>query len=249
MSLLIFAIGAILGSFILLVGTRLPINENVMNSRSICDECKKTLRWYNLIPLFSFIFQLGKCSYCKKKINLNHFIVELTMAIGFLIFYNIFGLSYMFYMSIILYSLFMIIAVSDFKYYIILDSPLILSSLLIVILQFIYYDLTNLGLHILSGLAMFAIFISLKKLGDILFKKESLGGGDIKLAFVIGLALGFKLSLIAIILATFLALPASFFTIIKNEEQQIPFGPFLAGALLIVFIFQEKFSLLFYLLI
>ena len=74
-----------------------------------------------------------------------------------------------------------------------------------------------------------------------LFKRESLGGGDIKLAFVIGYALGFRLSLIAIILSSFLALPYSVASLKLQKNNEVPFGPFLVSSLFIVFLFQDKF--------
>ena len=79
-------------------------------------------------------------------------------------------------------------------------------------------------------------------LGKILFKKDSLGGGDIKLAFVIGFILGIKLGLVAIILSSFLALPYALGQVYLENNHQFPYGPFLIGALLIVFMFFLKFT-------
>ena len=73
MAVLIFFIGAILGSFYLVVGTRLPKGEDVLFSRSRCDSCGHELKWYNLIPIFSYIFQRGKCSFSQQKIASEHF--------------------------------------------------------------------------------------------------------------------------------------------------------------------------------
>ena len=64
MNIFWFILGTILGSFYLVVGTRLPKDEDVIKSRSKCDSCQKKLKWYNLIPIFSYIFQKGKCSSC-----------------------------------------------------------------------------------------------------------------------------------------------------------------------------------------
>ena len=58
-------------------------NENYINSRSRCDYCLHELKWYELIPLFSYIFQRGKCNYCNKNININHFLIELSTGILF----------------------------------------------------------------------------------------------------------------------------------------------------------------------
>ena len=70
MVVILFIIGACLGSFYLVVGKRLPKNEDIILSRSKCDSCNHTLFWYDLIPIFSYIFLLGKCRYCHKKISI-----------------------------------------------------------------------------------------------------------------------------------------------------------------------------------
>lgn len=83
MNIFWFILGTILGSFYLVVGTRLPKDEDVIKSRSKCDSCQKTLKWYNLMPIFSYIFQKGKCSSCGQKISIDHFLVELITGLLF----------------------------------------------------------------------------------------------------------------------------------------------------------------------
>ena len=135
----------------------------------------------------------------------------------------------------------MLIFISDFSYYIILDSPLIISSILLFILKFIFFGYKDALISIVSGISLFLVMYLIKIIGDKLFKRESLGGGDIKLAFVIGYALGFRLSLIAIILSSFLALPYSVASLKLQKNNEVPFGPFLVSSLFIVFLFQDKF--------
>ena len=80
------------------------------------------------------------------------------------------------------------------------------------------------------------------KLGKLIFKREALGGGDIKLAIVIGLILNFKLGLVAIILSSLLAMPYALGVMMLSKNKEVPYGPFLIGGLGIVFIFMEKFN-------
>ena len=244
MYIIIFVVGTILGSFYLVLATRLPKNEDIITSRSKCDFCKHKLNWYNLIPLFSYIIQKGKCTFCGKKINSLHFIVELGTGFLFLFSYLLFGISYEFYIGLIISSLLIIIFVSDFKYMIILDSPLIISCVLVIILKYIYFGINNIIISILSGIALLLVMYLVMIIGNKIFKKESLGGGDIKLSFVIGLILNFQLGLVALILSTFLALPYAIATLYLNKSNEFPFGPFLIGALLIVFYNLDKFDLL-----
>ena len=139
MAVLMFILGSIMGSFYYCIGIRLPKGENALTSRSHCDNCGYTLKWYNLIPLFSYVFQRGKCSFCHEKIASSHFWCELATGILFLLSFLYFPIGYNFFVALIISSLLIIIFVSDFKYMIILDSPLIISSILIIILKFIYY--------------------------------------------------------------------------------------------------------------
>ena len=241
MVVLLFIIGACLGSFYLVVGKRLPKNEDIIFSRSKCDNCNHTLFWYDLIPIFSYIFLRGKCKYCHKKISITNLLIEISMGLLFSIGYIYMGFSYRYFIYLILISLMVLIFITDFLYYIILDSPLVISSILIIILKLIYNGYKDTILSILSGIVIFLVMYLIKIIGDKIFKRESLGGGDIKLSFVIGLILGFRLSLISLILSSFLALPYSVASLKLQKNNEVPFGPFLVSSLFIVFLFYDKF--------
>lgn len=242
MAIFMFIFGAIFGSFYLVIGTRLPLKENVLTGRSRCDHCKKVLNWYELIPIISFIIQLGKCRNCHKKISNIHFIIEILSGLLFVFGYFYYGISYELFIYLVLISVTIIIFVSDFKYMIILDSTWIIGSILIIIIKFLAYGANSCFMSILSGIFLFAVMYLIKLLGDFIFKKESLGGGDIKLSFLIGLTIGFRLGLISLIFASFLALPYALTQVYLNKKNELPYGPFLISAAVIIFIFLEKFS-------
>lgn len=244
MAVLMFILGSIMGSFYYCIGIRLPKGENALTSRSHCDNCGYTLKWYNLIPLFSYIFQKGKCTKCHQKIASGHFWCELATSLLFMLTSLYFPIGYNFFVGLIISSLLIIIFVSDFKYMIILDSPLIISSILIIILKFIYYDPIDVLISLISGLCLFLVMILIYKLGNFAFKKESLGGGDIKFSFLMGLILDFKIVLVALVLSVFLALPYAVASLELKKNSEFPYGPFLAGALFIVFFHYDKFVLL-----
>lgn len=237
-----FILGTILGSFYLVVGTRLPKKEDIIKSRSKCDSCGITLKWYNLIPLFSFIFQKGKCSKCGNKISADHFFVELITGLLFLLASLNFPIGYNFFISLIVISLMIIIFISDFKYMIILDSPLVVTIILVIILKFVYFDFNNVLTSIISGIAMFSLMMLIEQIGSTLLKKDSLGGGDIKFSFIMGLILGLKLGVTSLVLSTFLALPYAVASVKIMKSHEFPYGPFLAGALFIVFFQFDKFN-------
>ena len=245
MELLIFILGTIFGSFYLVWATRLPKGEDILKTRSKCDNCGHTLKWYNLIPIFSYIFQKGKCPYCHKKINPENIIVEIVTGLLFLICYLLYGISYNFFIGLIIVSLLILIFISDFKFMIILDSPLVVSGILVIILKLIYFGLKPTLYSIICGIIVFLFMYLIQKIGNYIFKKESLGGGDIKLSFIIGLILNLRLSLITLILSTFLTLPYAVASLILNKDNRFPYGPFLVGALLIVFLESDKFKILF----
>lgn len=247
MIVLIFIIGAILGSFFLVVGTRLPLNDNIIIGRSRCDNCKKELKWYELIPIFSYILQKGKCNNCHQKISREHLIIEVITGLVFCAGYLYLGLNYSFLTYIVISSVTIIIFISDFKYMIILDSPLVIGSILIFIIRCFELDVIHALFSIIYGIILFIIMYLLKLLGNFLFKKESLGDGDIKLAFLIGASLGYvgigiRLGLIAIMFSAFLALPYAYANIYLNKKNELPYGPFLASSMVIIYLFIDKFT-------
>ena len=126
---------------------------------------------------------------------------------------------------------------------IILDSPLVFS----VILTFFIIGFTKGFVYsfqsLLMGVLMFLTFYIIGKLGSFLFKREALGGGDIKLSFLIGMVLGYKMGFISFILSTFLALPYAILCLFFKEGHEVPFGPFLVSSLWLTFFFYEKFEL------
>ncbi len=239
----IFIFGTLFGSFYGVVGTRLPEEKSIIKPGSYCPICKHSLAWYDLIPILSYVLTLGKCRYCHKKISIFYPFIELVTGLLFCASFALYGpnITYPLIISLLLFSLTIIIFVSDFNYYIILDSPLVITSIIVFILKLVYFGYKAALLALASGLILFVAMILIKKLGDFMFKKESLGGGDIKLSFVVGLVLGLKLGLCALILSTFIALPYSLLKVYLSEKKEVPFGPFIIGACTIVFLFMPKF--------
>ena len=238
----IFFIGLVFGSFYNVVGLRLPNNESIVFPGSHCPKCNHKLAWYENIPVLSYLFLRGKCKNCEQKIDIIYPLIELLTGILFAITYYLYGFSEEFLIGIILASLVIIIFVSDTKYMIILDSPTVISIILIFIIKWVYEGIKVSLLSLFYGLFIFGIMYLLLIIGNLLFKKESLGGGDIKLSFVAGMVLGPYLGLFYIVLGSFLAFPYAIYTIIKNKNGVLPFGPFLASAMLILFYNMDLFD-------
>jgi prepilin signal peptidase PulO-like enzyme (type II secretory pathway) len=236
-----------MGSFYYVVGTRLPNNESILKPGSHCTFCGHPLKSYDLIPVISYLSLGGKCRYCHKKLSNEYLLYELFTGTLFLISYIKFGISYEFFISLIISSLVVLIFITDFKQMIILDSPLVISIILIFILKIGYYNIYEALFSILFGLLSFITMILIRFIGNFLFKKESLGGGDIKFSFITGMILGYKFALISLVLSTFLAFPYAIASVYLKKDNEVPFGPFLVCSLFIIFFFFEKFQYLIYL--
>ena len=234
--------GLVFGSFYLVVATRLPEGESIVKPGSHCDNCKHMLAWYELIPIISYVIQKGKCRSCGAKIPFLTVLIELITAGAFMLSYYLYKFDYMFYASLILFSLTIIIFISDFKYYIISDSPLFVAIFAILGLKLYYFGIKAFYLAIIAGILMFLVLLLIKLFGDKAFKKESLGGGDIKLAILLGVTLGIKLGLAAFIFSVFIAFPYAIIVSLIKKEPIVPFGPFIISALIIIFLNMSFFS-------
>ena len=232
--ILFFVLGTILGSFYNVVGYRIPKKESIIYPPSHCPKCNHKLKFYELIPIISYIIQKGKCKNCKEKIGLFYPIFELITGLLFAISLKIFGLTPNLLLILTFISMLIIITISDIKYMIIPDSILLFFSILILIEIYIFKGFNEVLSSITNGIISFIIMYLIKKFGDFLFKKESMGGGDIKLMFVIGLFKSYKNALLTIFIGSLIGLPISLISIKKNTNHILPFGPLLSSAATII---------------
>ncbi len=232
----IFIIGTIMGSFFNVVAHRLSNNESIIKPGSHCESCQHLLKWYELIPIISFLIQGGRCRQCHTKLSWWYPLIEIITGLFYLFSYLYFGLSPDFFISLVISSVLVITCITDFNYLIILDEPLVIGSILIILITLITSGLVDTLIAILSGLLLFFFMLLVKILGDKAFKRESLGGGDIKLSFFIGLSLGYKLAFVNLVLASLLTLPIAFYYLVKYKDREVPFGPFLIISNFIIFV-------------
>lgn len=244
-----FILGTILGSFYNVVGYRLPKGESIVYPPSHCPNCNHKLKFYELIPILSFIIQKGKCRQCQKKISYFYPIFEFLGGVLFLLAYLSFGLTGELAIALTFISMVLIIFVSDFRYLIISDSVLIVAGLLLMFEIFFFNGYTGLIDSVISAVISFITMFSIKILGDFLFKKESMGGGDIKLMFIFGLVFDWPIALISIFVASLIALPISIIIMLRKNTHIIPFGPYLCAAGLILLLLKIDTSMLSSLLI
>ena len=231
-------IGTIFGSFYNVVGYRLPKGQSILFPPSHCTNCNHKLSALELIPVLSYIFQKGKCKHCHQKISLFYPIFELLTGILFVLCYISFGLTPKVIIALTFISLMIIIIVSDYHYLIISDEVLITFGIIFFIEILIINGLNNALYSLLNGLLAFITMYLLKKLGDFLFKKESMGGGDIKLLFIFGMVLTYPIAILSIFVGSLIGLPVALIILWKKKNNIIPFGPLLAAGATILLLFQ-----------
>lgn len=233
--IMFFILGTVFGSFFNVLAIRIPKKESIIRPGSHCEKCGHKLKWYELIPILSFIFQKGKCTSCKTQLSLLYPFSELALGLLFMISYYSFGFSYELIISIILSSVMILVTVSDLTYLMIPDRFIFIPIILVLIIKLIFLGMKAFLLSIFSGFLCFLIMYLIMKFGEFIFKKECLGGADVKLMILSGVTLEPFLSLLVIIIASFIALPVSLLLLFKHKENIIPFGPFLVIGILIIF--------------
>ncbi len=244
-SFLIFVIGLIFGSFLNMLIYRLPLGVSLINpKRSICTSCKQQIKWYENIPLFSYILLRGKCSNCKENISVAYPIVELLTAIVTLLLFYKFKLDMNFFITTVLFYIFIVLSFIDFKYKAVPDYLLIIA----LILAFFTLNFSLKDAFVFAGafalLELFVTFyiqnIKSKFMKDDTLKEQrAMGEGDIPIIAVIGGMLGIKLGLFAIFLSSILAIIPAILNNIIKKDIETPFIPFLSLGLFIVFMYND----------
>jgi leader peptidase (prepilin peptidase)/N-methyltransferase len=214
---------------------------------SRCPSCKKLIPWYDNIPLLSYIVLRAKCRFCKARISFRYFLVELVSALCFLILFMNFGLTHIFWIySLLVFSL-IVVTFIDLEFQIIPDRISIIGIFLGIILSILFPTLQGsftwrnaflnsvLGAVIGGGLIYLTGF-----LGQLAFKKESMGGGDVKLMAMLGAFLGWKMAILIFFLAPFFGAPIGIYMKFVKKQDIIPYGPYISLASFITMIWGYR---------
>lgn len=234
--------GSIFGSFFNVVGYRIPKNLSIVSPGSFCPKCNHQLKWYELIPIVSYIVQGGKCRSCHERISVIYPMIEITTAILFSTSYFVFGFSYELIIALIVASFLVIVIVSDINYLIIPDEVTFFFCILMFVVKLAGEGIKGSIEALLSGLFLFLLMYVIMLLGNMIFKKESLGGGDVKLMFFVGITIGPVLGAFSIFLSSLIALPLSLIVYLKNKDNVIPFGPFILIATFALILFRIDYN-------
>lgn len=231
--------GLIIGSFLNVVALRMLKGVSFANSRSQCVECGHQLKFLDLIPVLSYLFLKGKCRYCKSKISPIYPFGELLTAISYgVIVYN-YGWSFVSLIHIAFITFMIIASITDLKETIVPNKLIAIGLITVLLLRIIHKDHLSIYLAsaVLSFVFLFIIFI---------LSSGKMGGADVKIYALIGLALGFGNSVASLFYASILTLLYHLPLMLKgvwNREKEIPFIPFITIAILITY-FVDIYELL-----
>ncbi|NQT23048.1 MAG: prepilin peptidase [Candidatus Omnitrophica bacterium] len=239
--------GAIIGSFLNVCIYRLPRAKSIVSPGSHCVKCGHNLKWHENIPILSFIILKGRCSKCKERISSVYPLVELITAALAVIIFIFFGISFKAVIFFVLFCSLVIASFIDFEHHEIPDIISLPGIAIGLILSFMYPALLSkaTGLQaffdsligvIIGGGSLYILGF----LGEIVFKKDAMGGGDIKLLAMIGAFLGWKLIILTFFIAPFFGAIAGIILKIKEGGEIIPYGPYLSFASLISLLYGDR---------
>ena len=235
-------LGTCIGSFLNVCIDRLPANKSLLYPPSGCDACQHRLSWLDLFPVFSFLFLRGRCRYCQAKIPIRIFWVELGTGLLTAFLFWHFGWKPILPVVIVYSSFLIVIGMIDLKHQLIFNVITYTVAIIALIVNFFVPDVFSLHnfLFGLIGGAFGLVFLALAAIFSLLiFKKEGMGIGDVKMAAMIGLMVGFPNVIVALFGGILLGgLTAIFLVIFKKKSRKdiIPFGTFLSLATIITFL-------------
>lgn len=234
MTLLLFVLGLVFGSFVNVLIYRLPKNLSILG-RSFCPKCKNKISWFDNIPLISYLLLLGRCRSCKKKISLRFPLIELTTALGFVAVAYFHYPVYFYFLVPLLICIFVI----DLEHQFIPDG-LIFIGIIVWILFFLLSPVPYpLFANFLAGFASAFFLLTL----HLITKGKGMGLGDVKFAILGGLIVGPGLFLIWLLLAFLTGAAIGIILILGRKahlKSRIAFGPFLVLAIPLALLYGEK---------
>ena len=234
-SVVLFIMGTIFGSFINCVSGRIVEGRDWIRGKSICENCKHELGSLDLIPVFSYIFLKGKCRYCGTKLSPRYMLTELFLGICFVLcFLSRKTIDYSLFRDLVLIVILLGLSLVDLDSYIIPDGFIIAGIInWIISIFFVQNKLEYVKSGLIGGLGIAGMILVVSLIMDKILGKESLGGGDIKLLFMTCLYTGFLKGIILLFISCGIGL---IFVIILKRER-IPFGPSISLGTLVVLLY------------
>lgn len=237
LSVIFFIFGTVFGSFLNVCIHRFPRDESIVKPRSRCPQCGNLVRWFDNIPLVSYLALRGKCRNCRAVIPFRYFATEFASGLIWLFFFRFYGMTLFSAAGIYLFMVLLGVTCTDFETGYIPDKFTLPSIVLGVIASAVNPQMLGHGIwyaglkdSLIGFLVGGGILLVTGLIGNVIFKKESMGGGDIKLLAMLGAFLGFKKIVLVFLLSPIAALPFALYTKYLKKAETIPFGPFIALA-------------------
>lgn len=220
----VFMLGASFISFFQLIVDR-NFNKSCLTGNSVCDNCGNKLTLLDVFPVFSILFHKRKCRYCGYNVPIKYFYFEVLGGISLLIIYIFVENQVTAYIEVLVaFFVLWIVSLYDLKYQLVKDRIWVTGFIALSILRVID---SSLAIHLLSSIIMFLALLFLAIISEKVFKKEALGGGDIKLYLFIGMVLNLPIALLSLFLASVFGL---IYAMIKKSKSDtyLPLVPFIS---------------------
>lgn len=227
--------GCCIGSFLNVCIYRIPKHEDITVTRSHCMTCGNVLKWYELIPVISFLAQKGRCRNCKTKLSVQYPMIELLNGIFYCVIFCVYGLTMQALLLCFLSSVLIVITVIDWRTYEIpLGCNIVILILGVIRVALDYHN----ALTYVIGFVCISLFLYLLL---VLSKGRAMGGGDVKLMAAAGLFLGWKNVILAFVIGCILgAVIHSIRMRVSKEGHVLAFGPYLAAGIWIAAMFGDR---------
>ncbi len=238
-----FIIGAVIGSFLNVVIYRVPRNESILNPPSHCPVCGHKLKWYDMIPVFSYIFLRGKCRYCGAKISPRYPLIEALTGFAFVGVGLRFGWSLQFFEYVTFSALLIAVSFTDLFDGVVPDIIVVPGAIAGLIFSLLRGKAVFIS-SLLGMLFLFGFFVLV-----ILLTHGGMGEGDATFGAMIGSFLGFKFSVAMLVIAFVIGAIVGVILITlfkKKSDEAIPFGPYLALSAYVMVLFGYKIMLLYF---
>ena len=261
----IFMFGACVGSFLNVCIYRLPKEKSVVTPRSFCPKCKTTIKWYDNIPILSYILLGGRCRKCSERISLRYPFVEIVTAVIFLVFYLRFWISPDFFKFVFFFCLLIVVSLIDIDYHAIpaylcvigilfglsfslwetvaLFKTGVIEAQKLPVVNDVKALIFGFGFTYLFkffGDVFLSLYLSWRKKESIEGETEALGLGDVDFMGMVGVFLGVKAVVLTFFLAPFFALLYSVFAVIFKRSHLIPYLPYLSLAVVVTYFWGDK---------
>ena len=233
--IIIFIYGIVIGSFANVLIFRLPEHENIVTEHSHCTSCGHRLKWYDLVPLFSWMFLRGQCRYCKARISAQYPVIEAVNGFGYVLIFIFNGLNLSSILYALCFSVLTAITVIDWRTY---EIPAGLNiTILILGAVHLALDYSNFSYYLIGMVSVSGFLLILY----IVTGGRGIGGGDIKLMASAGLLLGWKHIILALVIGC-IAGSVVHLTLMKirKKGRVLAFGPYLSTGIFTAMLFGDK---------